>query len=79
RHTPRTGCSARPLERSNEMNRLRRTLTGVALVAVAMAGCGNDDGSAPSAARGASFAGPVAGTDALVGVVVNPGDRRVMA
>lgn len=62
------------------MNWLRRTLAGFALVAVALAGCGNDgNGSAPSAARGASFAGPVGGTDALVGLMVNPGDRRVMA
>ena len=55
--------------------RSRRLLASFALVALVAAGCGDDD----DADSGASFAAPVAGTEAFVGVVVNPGDRRVLA
>jgi hypothetical protein len=61
----------------------RRTgsvVAGVVLLVVILTGCGDGGGGTPpAAAGGTSFAAPVAGTDAYVGVVVNSDDRELLA
>ena len=61
----------------------RGALAAIAVLGLAGAACGdggsNEATPTGGVTGGASFAAPVDGTNALVAVVVNPGDRRVLA
>jgi hypothetical protein len=69
--------AAQPIE--EEAMNLRRTpvVAGIALLALVLAGCGDD--KPDEAARATSFAAAVPDTNALFALVVNQDDRRVLA